>query len=85
MLHYTQTVDSVTEKYADLGTSYILNSAGGVDQTINKQLRVAAKHRIYTLIDKRTSAPYDKQFSKKENEIIFKLVTKVLLHLSQFS
>ena len=86
MLHSKQTIDSIMEKYADLGTSYLFDSAGGGgDQPINKRLRFAAKYRIYTLIDKQISIPYDKQFTKEENSIIFKLVTKTLLHLSQFS
>ena len=85
MLHSKQTIDSITEKYADLGTGYLYNSAGGGNHTINKRLRFAAKHRIYSLVEKRINIKYDKQFTKIENSIIFSLVTKTLLHLSQFS
>jgi hypothetical protein len=85
MLHHKHTIDAVTEKYADLGTGYLFNSAGGGNHNINKRLRFAAKNRIYSLIEKRINIKYDKQFTKKENDIIFSLVTKTLLHLSQFS
>ena len=85
MLHYQKQIDDVVEKYAELGTSYLFNSAGGANQIINKHLRNASKQRIYILIKQRKCIPYNTEFSKYENQIIYNLVTKTLLHLSQFS
>lgn len=85
MPQYRKTIDDVAKKYAELGTSYLFNSAGGGNTKISNRLLVATKQRIYILIEQNITIPYDKQFTKYENDIIYKLVTKILLHLSQFS
>jgi hypothetical protein len=82
MIEYNKHIDKIVEKYADLGVGDVLNVAGGSHQSVNQRVRQAAKDRIHILINKRISSPYNKRFTKQDNEIIYKLVTKTLLHLT---
>ena len=85
MLNYNDQINKIVDKYADLGIANILNVAGyGINNSINRRMRQAAKDRIYVLINKRVSSPYNKEFTKQENRIIYQLVTKTLLHLTYF-
>ena len=84
MLEYQKKIDNVVEKYADMGVNIILNIQGGNNKKISNRIRDAAKERIHTLINKRIAIPYNKEFTKSENNIIYQLVTKVLLHLTHF-
>lgn len=82
MGEYNKQIDKIVEKYADLGVGNVLNVAGASHNKVNKRVRQAAKDRIYILINKRISSPYNKEFTKQENQLIYQLVTKTLLHLT---
>ena len=85
MIQYEKQIDSTVEKYADMGIHQLLNIAGGGEKNIiNNNIRKAAKERIYALINRRIAIPYNKDFTKQENNLIYQLVTKVLLHLANF-
>ena len=85
MIQYEKQIDSTVEKYADMGIYQLLNIAGGGEKNIiNNNIRKAAKDRIYALINRRIAIPYNKDFTKQENNLIYQLVTKVLLHLANF-
>jgi len=84
MSEYKRKIDKIVEKYADLGEGDVLNVAGMGIKPVNKSIRQAAKDRIHILINNRISAPYNKKFSKHENQLIYQLVTKTLLHLTRF-
>jgi len=84
-MQYEKQIDSAVEKYADMGIHQLLHIAGGGKKIIiNNIIRKAAKDRIYALINKRIAIPYNKEFTKQENNLIYQLVTKVLLHLVHF-
>ena len=85
MIQYEKRIDGAVEKYADMGIHQLLNIAGGGEKNIiNNNIRKAAKERIYALINRRIAIPYNKDFTKQENNLIYQLVTKVLLHLANF-
>ena len=85
MINYQDKVHDTLEKYADMGTNAIMtNAAGGEYIEIDARIRKAAEDRIYALINKRIAIPYNKDFTKTENNLIYRLVTKVLLHLTHF-
>jgi len=84
-MQYEKQIDGAVEKYADMGMHQLLNiSGGGEENIINNNIRKAAKERIYALINRRIAIPYNKEFTKQENNLIYQLVTKVLLHLVHF-
>lgn len=84
MGEYNKQIDKIVEKYADLGVGNVLNVAGASHNKVNIRVRQAAKDRINILINKRISSPYNKEFTKQENKLIYQLVTKTLLHLTHF-